>query len=233
MRVLWAAALCCALAAATMLAAAPPPAQADFDRQFLAAWDQQVRHDVRVPAAGAKVVVVKFNDWMCPGCRIAYQTFKPLLAKYQAIPGALKYIEKDWPWNRTCNAGTAQTFTGHEASCDAAAAVRLAADRGRRDAMAEWLYANQPATDAQRAAMPGRVRAKAIELLGLKDFAAAAATKLPDVRKDVADGMALGINSTPTYFINGVRAVGGDGSTIPPHLFEIALQHEYQKHGGK
>ena len=113
------------------------------------------------------------------------------------------------------------------------AAVRLAADKGQRDAMAEWLYANQPTTDDQRQRMPGRVRAKAMEMFGLADFAAASAAKLPDIKKDVAEGMALGINSTPTYFINGIRASGPDGSTIPLHYFELALQYEYQKNGGK
>jgi len=174
---------------------------------------------------------VKFNDWMCPGCRAAAEVFRPLLAKYEAIPGALLYIEKDWPWNVKCNAGTTTTFVGHEASCDAAAAVRLAADLGKREAMASWLFANQPETDAARATMPARVRAKATEMLGVKDFAAAYALKLPAIQKDVSEGQALKIHSTPTYFINGIRAVGADESTIPVHYFELALKYEFQVPG--
>ena len=50
-----------------------------------------------------------------------------------------------------------------------------------------------------------RIRAKAAELLAVKDFDAAYALKLPDIRKDVAEGQALNIRSTPTYFINNVR----------------------------
>jgi len=226
-------AICALAAVATLAARSQSPAQDDFDKQFLAAWAQQIRSDVRVPAAGAKVVVVKFNDWMCPGCRYAYQEFKPLLAKYAALPGALKYVEKDWPWNKSCNQATAQTFAGHEASCDAAAVVRLAADRGKRDAMIEWLYADQPQTADQRETMPGRVRAKAGEMLGIKDFAAGYAAKLPEIKKDIADGVALKIQGTPTYFINGIRAVNADGSTIPGHYFELALRYEYEKNGGK
>jgi protein-disulfide isomerase len=145
------------------------------------------------------------------------------------VSGALQYVEKDWPWNTRCNAGTTQTFGGHEASCDAAAAVRLAADRGKREAMASWLFANQPETDAARKIMPDRVRAKAAEMLDVKDFEAAYALKLPDIRKDVSVGQALGIHSTPTYFINGIRAVGADKSTIPVHYFELALKYEFDK----
>jgi protein-disulfide isomerase len=202
-----------AAATTTVLARVQSPSQDELDKQFLAAWAQQIRADVRVPAAGAKLVVVKFNDWMCPGCRLAYQEFKPLLAKYQAMPGVLKYVEKDWPWNTACNQAATQTFGGHEASCNAAAVVRLAAGRGKRDLMIDWLFANQ--------------------MLGVTDFAAAYAATLPEVRKDVADGIALNIRSTPTYFINGIRAVGADESTIPGHYFELALRYEYQKNGGR
>jgi len=222
-----------AAATATLLAHAQSSAQDQLDNQFLAAWAQQIRADVRVPAAGAKLVVVKFNDWMCPGCRAAYQEFKPLLAKYQAMPGVLKYVEKDWPWNTSCNQAATQTFGGHEAACNAAAAVRLAADRGKREPMIEWLFANQPRTLEERATMPNRVKTKTMEMLGVTDFAAAYAAKLPDIRKDVADGIALNIRSTPTYFINGIRAVGADEATIPGHYFELALRHEYQKNGGR
>jgi protein-disulfide isomerase len=207
------------------------PTQAELDAGFLNAWKQQPRVTINVPAARAKLVVVKFNDWMCPGCRAAAAAFKPLLAKYEAMPGALQYVEKDWPWNTKCNANTSQTFVGHEASCDAAAAVRLAADQGKREEMTTWLFANQPnaSNAASLRVMPDRVRAKAAEMLAVKDFEAAYALKLPDIKKDVAEGLALKIRSTPTYFINGVRAVGADEVTIPVHYFELALKYEFEK----
>jgi protein-disulfide isomerase len=206
-----------------------PPTQDELDAAFIDAWKQQLRETLNVPPTRAKLVVVKFNDWMCPGCRAAAEAFRPLLARYEAIPGALQYVDKDWPWNVKCNAGTTATFLGHEASCDAAAAVRLAADRGKREAMASWLFANQPETDAARATMPDRVRAKVTEMLVVKDFAAAYALKLPAIRQDVSEGQALKIHSTPTYFINGIRAVGADQGTIPVHYFELALKYEFDR----
>jgi protein-disulfide isomerase len=212
-----------------VLRAQAPQTQDDLDARFLDAWKLQKREVIAVPPARAKLVVVKFNDWMCPGCREAAEMLKPVLAKYSAMPGALQYVEKDWPWNANCNPATAQTFLGHEASCDAAVAVRLASDRGKRETMAGWLFANQPETDEARKTMPARVRAKVAELLAVKDFNAAYALRIPDVRKDVAAGQALGIRSTPTYFINGIRAVNADLSTIPVHFFELALKYEYEK----
>lgn len=203
--------------------------QDELDKRFIEAWDKQPRVNLGIPAGGAKVVIVKFNDWMCPGCKVWYQQLKPILSKHQATPNAIKYIEKDFPWNAQCNASIQQTIPGHEAACAAAVAARLAAEKGKRDVMAEWLYANQPETPAQRQLLVDRVRVKVEELLAVKDFAAVYNTKIADVKKDVSDGMALQVRSTPTYFINGVRAVGQDGGMIPLHYVEVAIEHELKK----
>lgn len=210
-------------AGAGALQAAAPPSQDQIDKQFIAAWIQQPRLNPGAPPSHSSVVVVKFNDWMCPGCKAASEWLKPIIDKYQAMPGALTYVEKDWPWNSACNANVPQTFKGHEASCDAAEAVHLATDRGKRELMAGWLFANQEGMT------PDKVRAKAAELLGVKDIAAALALKLPAVRQDVAEGKAVEIRATPTYFVNGIRAADEQGRTIPPHYFDLAIQYELSK----
>src|SRR6186997_3440936 len=46
-------------------AAALSPEQA---KDFAAAWAQQNRVDLGVAPEGAKVVIVKFNDYQCGGC---------------------------------------------------------------------------------------------------------------------------------------------------------------------
>ena len=94
--------------------------------------------------------------------------------------------------------------------------------------MAEWLYANQPTAPAQAPIVLERVKSHASEVLRLKDFAAAYATKVADIKKDIAEGMAVHVQSTPTYFINGVKA-GDDNGTLPLHYFELAIQYELGK----
>ena len=34
---------------------------------------------------GAAVVIVKFNDYQCPGCGQTYRDYKPVLAKYAKL----------------------------------------------------------------------------------------------------------------------------------------------------
>ncbi len=54
-------------------------------RDFAAAWAQQPRVDLGIPADGAKVIVVKFNDWQCPSCSAAHQAYKPVLDEVRAV----------------------------------------------------------------------------------------------------------------------------------------------------
>ena len=121
---------------------APEPTQnqrAEFERWYAS----QPRVPLIVPAEGAKVLVVKFNDYQCPACGTAHTQYKPIFAKYQAEqPGAVRLVMKDYPLNRDCNDALGQTI--HPAACDAAVAVRLTPP-DKREAMEDWLYSHQPA----------------------------------------------------------------------------------------
>jgi protein-disulfide isomerase len=68
--------------------------------------------------------------------------------------------------------------------------------------MGEWLYANQ------RGMTPATVRQAARDVGQVADFDAKYAATLELVKADVALGTQLNINSTPTFFINGVRIDG-------------------------
>jgi uncharacterized membrane protein/protein-disulfide isomerase len=200
-------------------AATAPAPGADAQQDFATAWAQQPRQDLGSDPDGAKVVIVKFNDYECPACRQYEVHYKPIIEKFAAShPKEVKYVVKDWPWNSACNFNTMSTIPGHEAACDAAAAVRMARDRGKYAEMVEWIYANQGTS-------PAELRAATQRIVGVTDFDREYAQKLPDIRRDIADGGVLGINSTPTYFINGVRLPGG---MMPLQYFELAINLELQ-----
>jgi uncharacterized membrane protein/protein-disulfide isomerase len=217
--------------------AAPPPVSQDIEQRFADAWWQQPRLDLGVPADGAKVVVVKFNDWLCPACKAAEMMYKPVLEKYQKDnPGAVKYVIKDWPWNAECNFNIANSIHGHEGSCAAAASVRMAKDMGKGQAMIDWLFANQEHLDElglTNGPAAATVKQGAIDVLGIKDWDAQYARKLPEIRRDVADGGALKVGSTPTFFINGVRAADSQGNFLPAQYFDLALKLEIAKNAAK
>jgi uncharacterized membrane protein/thiol-disulfide isomerase/thioredoxin len=199
---------------------APPQ---DAAEAFAAAWAQQPREDLGVPADGAKVVIVKFLDWQCPSCKAAYFAYKPVLDQFaETHPGAVKVVVKDYPLSSRCNFG--MTTELHQAACEESVLVRLAREVDREQEAVDWLF-SQP---NQQGVTVAQVRDAAESLLGVTDFDAAYARLIPDIQRDVADGQALRVNSTPTYFINGVRAQTESG-WLPPAYFELAITLELEK----
>lgn len=197
----------------------PPPTK-DQAKLFEEAWWQQPRVDLGIPADGAKVVVVKFNDYQCGACKLTHDAYQPILAKFeQSSPGAVKMVLRDWPWNAKCNFNVPNEM--HPGACEAAAAARMARDKGKAkfEEMEEWLFANQPTLSPQTVADAAK------RILGVVDFAKEYAARLPDIKRDIADGGALGLDGTPLLFINGVRIRG----VLPGSLFELAITLELNK----
>ena len=82
-------------------------------------WAVQEKVDVPYPSDGAKVLVVKFNDYQCPPCRQTYYAYEPILAKYK--PTDVKYLMKHFPLDPKCNPAVRSLV--HPAACDAAAGL--------------------------------------------------------------------------------------------------------------
>ncbi len=138
------------------------------------------------PSDGAAVVILKFNDYQCPGCGQTYRDHKPVLAKWaKQSPGKVKFITKDFPLEKQCNQSFPQDM--HLGACEAAVAVRLAREKGKAEAMEEWLYSNQAAMN------PDSVKKAAASIGGVTDFDARFAGTLELVKADVAQGVQLKI----------------------------------------
>ena len=188
--------------------------RAEFERWYLS----QPRVPLVIQAEGAVVLVVKFNDYQCPACGHSYEQYKPIFAKYAAEkPGQVKLVLKDFPLNSECNSAVGRTL--HPAACDAAVAVRLARQHNRANQLEEWLYAHQPAMSGPS------VREAARDIGQVTDFDAQYSSTLIGVRGDIALGAQLRVQSTPTFFINGVKVEGG----LPPQYFDQAIAIELQR----
>lgn len=55
-----------------------PKQRADLEQW----WALQPKVDLPIPSGGAKVLIVKFSDYMCPACRQTYEWYQPVLGKY-------------------------------------------------------------------------------------------------------------------------------------------------------
>ena len=199
--------------------------------EFAARWTAQKRTVLPARASGAKVVIAEFVDWLCRPCAPVDAQYREIANRYQAQrPGAVKLVVFDWPWDTACNPKIPRTL--QPGACEAAVAVRLAADRGRATEMIEWLFAS-----ADPLAADGGTPAAAMIASELtRRFGPALETeqrrRLDEIRADIATGHTIGVVSTPTIFINGVRAADASGNQLPAAYAELAVQLELERGGG-
>ena len=195
-------------------------AQDDPKVQFEAWWNAQPRIETGEGLQGAKVVVVKFSDFQCPGCKQTWLMYKPVLDKY--TKDQVRYVMKDFPLQPQCNVAVQQQV--HASACDASVVFRAAEERGKGPEMENWIFTNQALLTA------ASIREAARTIAGITDFDREYGLKLARIKKDTADGGALQISSTPTFFINGVKLP--TGQWLNPEYFDYAIQLELKKSGG-
>jgi uncharacterized membrane protein/protein-disulfide isomerase len=185
------------------------------------AWlDAQPRAPEALPAGSVKVLVLKFNDYQCPSCRLAWVLYKDIIAKYEkAHPGVFQFENRDYPLETECGAGNA----GHVAACEAAAAVRMAKEKSRDKELEAALFERQS---------PSMTRADVVSALqqvaqiSSADFDAKYAKTLESIRADVQLGQKLGVQGTPTFFLNGIRL-----PSLRPAYFDAALDWAIRRFG--
>ena len=188
------------------------PLTAQERSQLEAWWAVQPVVDLPVtPASGTKVLIVKFSDYMCPSCKAAHDAFKPVLAKYQGQP--VQFVLKHYPLEPECNINT--PTMNHYGSCEAAAAYEMAKGTPNEAKLDDWLFRNQASLSKDL------VKQGAASQAGINDFDARYETALQSVKADIAQGAQLGVNSTPTIYINGRKIPGGG---LPPAYYDALVE---------
>ncbi len=213
--------------AAQSAPAAPAAAALQEFAAFDAWWQSRPRVDLGVPANGAKVTIVWFVDYECPACAATDPVYSKVIDdQVMAHFGAVSRVVRDWPWNAECNPNVAGTIQGHEASCAAAVAMHLAADRGTADALRAWLFSHQDAD-------PSEVVAAAQRIGHIAEFDARYPAELQRLRRQLAGVRSAGVTSTPSCYVNGVRAADDQGHLLAPQFLARAVELELRRAGGR
>jgi len=139
--------------------------------------------------AGAPVTIVEFLDPECESCRAAFPFVKQLLEEYdERVRLVVRY------------------FPLHNNSVLAATATEAAGAQGMYWEMQEMLFSRQSEWGEQQTPQTGLFVSYATELgLNIEQFTADLQNPdyLAKIERDRADGQALGVTGTPTFFING------------------------------
>ncbi|MDF1478727.1 thioredoxin domain-containing protein [Leifsonia sp. H3M29-4] len=146
--------------------------------------------DSHVLDEGDAVTVVEFLDFECPACAAFVPVVEELRAEFE---GRLTYAVRYYPLPK------------HPNAVNAAIAAEAAARQGQFEAMATLLFARQAdwAGNAQSQAPLFRDYAAELGLdLAQYDTDVADPAVLERVQSDVAAGAALGVQSTPSFFVD-------------------------------
>ncbi|WUI92151.1 DsbA family protein [Nocardia puris] len=145
------------------------------------------------PAGDGKVTLVEFLDFECEACGAVFPFVEQLRETYS---GRVTFVARYFP------------IPSHFNAERAARAVEAAAGQGAFEAMYQKMYETQPDWAEQRVAKDEVFRGFAREL-GLNmtqwDNAYNDPATLQRINNDVADGRTLGVQGTPTFFLNGVK----------------------------
>jgi len=198
---------------------APLPTVTDDERAKIAQWwDVQPKVEVPLPSDGAKVLIVKFNDYQCPACKLTFDQYKQILPKYIAA-GQVKYIVKQYPLEPECNPYVPNVV--HNASCEAAASVIMARSKGTADKLEDWIFSHQ----GPPLLTPEQVKDAARTVGGITDFDGQYARAKEEIKTDAGLGQLLNVKSTPTFYINGRTPT----QILPAQYFEVLIQLELQR----
>ncbi|MBF6499417.1 thioredoxin domain-containing protein [Nocardia cyriacigeorgica] len=141
-------------------------------------------------AADGRVTLVEFLDFECEACRAAYPLVERLREEYG---DRVSFVVRYFP------------IPSHFNAERAARSVEAAAQQGRFEQMYQRMYETQAGWGEQRVPADEVFRGFAADLgldLAAYDAAYNDPATLDRVRSDFNDGIALGVQGTPTFFVN-------------------------------
>jgi protein-disulfide isomerase len=159
----------------------------------------------------AKIHIVEFLDYQCPFCRSTAPAIRAFMERHASD---VLFEVRDFPLESL-----------HPQAMDAAIAARCIFAQG--DANRYWryhdiLYATQDELDASAL----RTDAQAVGA-DLSAFDACVSSRAPEtsIRASMADGVAAGVQGTPTFFVNGYLVQGA----LEPADFEAIYTEMKQR----
>lgn len=146
----------------------------------------------RIATDSAKATLVEFGDFQCPACAASYPYVKQILTDFS---GQLNFVWRDFP------------LAQHRNAQIAAEAAEAAGEQGKYWQMHDLLFTRQG--DWSESDKPLDIFVEYAKSLGLDPDKFTTAVKdhkyLPKIQQDTSDGNRLGVNSTPTFFVNGEK----------------------------
>lgn len=149
----------------------------------------------KIATDGAKVTIVEFADFQCPACGAVHPTTKQIIKEYS---GKITFVFRHFPLQIHKNAQVA------------AQAAEAAGEQKKFWEMHDLLFENQRAWSDSDNPIEKFVSYASSLQLDTEKFRKSVEnnTFAAKIRSDQDDGIALYVDATPTFFINGQKYSG-------------------------
>lgn len=154
--------------------------------------------------ADAPVTLDIWSDYQCPSCGQYARIVEPALIRDYVTPGTLRIVYHDAAFQG------ARSKASFDESVEPGAGARCAASQNGFWAFHDWVFANQSGEN-QGGFSDARLRAMATSAgldVAAWDACRATGDQQAAVRAETTQGVANGVNATPTLIINGESIVG-------------------------
>jgi protein-disulfide isomerase/uncharacterized membrane protein len=163
--------------------------------------------------AGASVTLVEFSDFLCPACLRASKMNTIILAGHRRDA---RLVFKHYPLDNTCNPYVSRNV--HPGACRVAAGAECAEAQGKFWPLHDRIFAGKEVY--KPADLERDVAALGLDLTAW-NACMASEQGMAAVKRDIEAGHAIGLQSTPTYVVNGIPMSGGLSPIMFGHLMEI------------
>ena len=179
------------------------------------------RSSVPISSDGAKVLIVKFNDYQCPACRMTHDAYKPRPRQARGVRAGEVRREA------LCARTGVQPERAERQPLRLVRGGRGRGDgQGQRD-VGKARGLDLRASSVRRSLTPDQVKDAARNGRRHHRFRRAVSATVEQLKTDGGLGKLLDVNSTPTFFING--RMPPTNQILAPQYFDALIELELQR----
>jgi protein-disulfide isomerase/uncharacterized membrane protein len=177
-------------------------------------FDDYAKGDLNAP-----IQIVEFADMECPGCREMYVALNDVLKDFE---GQYHLVFKNFPLDQACNPTITEQF--HLFACHATFITRCAGEQGKFWEALQLMFTDPSIMgEGESQDIKATLVKNAVSSLDLDGQALEVCIESgrykSKIEGDVAEGVRLGLQSTPSFWING---------KLVPHPSPEALTQVFQ-----
>jgi len=184
----------------------PQAAVPDDSRNSPVRYEVSVDDDPYLGPKDAPVTIIMFSDYQCVYCQKWYvEVFKPLMDNY---PGKIRFVYRDFPLS-----------TIHPSATGAAEAANCAGDQNKY-----WDFFNVVFAGTEKLSEQSIQDYASSIKLDMDTFNQCLSSHkyLAEIEADFSYAAGLGVQSTPTFFVNGLAVIGAQ----PYQVFSSLVEQE-------